>query len=288
MAWVTNGEVKAAINFPTPGAPVPDSDIDEFIKDSQQEIEDLYKTKFGHIEASGTATAATSSTFTDSTASFDITVGFRKMVLWVFTGTDADDFPAATDELHEIVSNTGTVITIRGSFGVTPSAGATYRVVDLGFENETVDGSGSDTQYTLHQPLFFLKALTVDTISITVSSVFTSLPAGELLLGVDSQTRAFTATNPRLVNIQYIFGFYDASVDGLPRSMKRLCIIFAAMRTAMAKVTGSYIDFATVALPGISGSKGQPYINLKAGIDELQDEAKKITRKTFRPFTLFG
>jgi len=115
MAWVTNSEVKAAINFPTPGAPVPDSDIDEFIIDSQQEIEDLYKTRFGHIETSGVVASATANTITVSGATF-ITNGFKKMVLWIFTGTDADDFPDSSDELHEIVSNTGTIITIRGTF----------------------------------------------------------------------------------------------------------------------------------------------------------------------------
>ncbi len=281
MPWVTNSEVKAAINFPTPGAPVPDSDIDRFILDAQDEIRKLFKTEFGNEEASGTATSVTDSTITDTALASTINE-HQRQVLWVFTGNEVDDEAVAADEIHQIISNTATTITIRDTFGTTPSVGAKFRVVDLKYKDETRDGSGNDIQFTRFQPLFDINSLIIDGTNIVLNTLFLRKEAGEIELGKDSSTRVFSRTNPQQVNITYTYGVYP-----IPRIITRLCVVVAAIRTAMAKVTGSYVDYATISLPGLSGSKGQPYVNLKAGVDELQDEAKEIV-EAFAPFQLWG
>ena len=188
----------------------------------------------------------------------------------------------AADEVHEIVSNTGTVITIRGTFDTNPSVGAVFRIVDLRYKEELQDGSGTDKQFVKYQPLFDLNSLIIDSETIVLSTLFLTKDAGEIELGKDSSTRVFKRTQPQQIDLTYTYGVYP-----IPRVIARLCTVLAAMRTAAAKVTGSYTDYATISLPGLSGSKGQPYVNLKAGIDELQDEAKEII-KAYAPFQLWG
>ena len=67
--YCTVAEVRGAINFPDTGAPVSDADITEFIAQSEEEIEVIYKTKFGNIEITSTATSGTTTTIVDSSQS---------------------------------------------------------------------------------------------------------------------------------------------------------------------------------------------------------------------------
>ena len=53
--YCTVEDVKNAVNFPSTGAPISDAAITDFILDSEEEIEKIYKTHFGSIEDSGTA-----------------------------------------------------------------------------------------------------------------------------------------------------------------------------------------------------------------------------------------
>lgn len=275
--YCTVDEVKAAINFPSTGAPVSDADITDFILDSEEEIERLYNTKFGNVEASGTADGDFSTTtFSDSTQSWttDEHVGD---VVWIHTGTGSGQY-------REITVNDATKVTVSPAFDTTPDATSEYRIVMLGYEDEDVDGSGNDEQFTRHLPLINLNALTIDTDSITVGNVFTYNDSGRLVLGPDAEASYFLRTQPQQINIKYIYGVYP-----IPRIIKRLCVILAGMRTVAAKISGSYTDFATISLPGgVSGSKGQPYVNLQAGITQMSNEAKKIVEMTYAPFTLFG
>ena len=41
MAWCTAADVRRAVSFPSSGAPISDTDIEEFILDAQEEIEIL-------------------------------------------------------------------------------------------------------------------------------------------------------------------------------------------------------------------------------------------------------
>jgi len=105
MTYATVSEVKAAIDFPATGAPVTDANIQAFILDSEEEIEDIYKTKFGSIEESGTADGDYSTT-TLSLTTLDMTdnqyIGY---VLWIHAGTNAGEY-------REISANNKTKITV--------------------------------------------------------------------------------------------------------------------------------------------------------------------------------
>lgn len=154
----------------------------------------------------------------------------------------------------------------------------------MGYVDETVDGSGINTQYTTDHPLINLNDLTIDSTSVTVSTVIKVEASGQVQLQSDSEVQFFSAVNRQLVNMKYVFGVYP-----IPITIIRLVTIMAGMKGVASKMSGSYSDFATVSLPGgVSGSKGQPYVNLQAGLRELEKEAKNIVEKTYRPFTQFG
>jgi len=291
MPYCTAQEVKDAINFPTTGAPVSDSVIEEFILDAEEEIEDIYKTHFGNVEDSGTADGDYSTTeFSDSTKSWtsNAYVGY---VVWIYGGTGSGQY-------REITANDTTKITVSPAFDTTPDATSTYRITKLGYKEETLDGSGTDTQFVTYQPLLNLNVLTVDSTDVTVDNVYTYV-SGKMVVGNDTEVSYFTNTYPQLVDVKYIYGVYP-----MPRIIKRLCVAIAGIRTLIAQIAGTYDDFTAVALPaGFNASKGEPYVNIKSALDNLQSEAKGIVygsgdgnqvsadfRKlpSYRPFTLFG
>ena len=293
MPYCTATEVKEAVNYPSTGAPVSDAVIEGFILDSQEEIENLYKTHFGNVEDSGTADGDyATTTFSDSTKAWtnDAYVGY---VVWIYGGTGSGQY-------REISANDATKITVSPVFSTPPDATSTYRITKLGYISETVDGSGTDTQFTRKQPLISLNELTIDSTSVTPSYVYTYNSASKLLLGTaDVEAKFFTKTTPQLIDMKYVFGVYP-----MPRIIKRLCIDIAGIRTLISQIAGTYDDFTAVTLPGsVTGSKGEPYVNIQSSLNFLQGEARgKVygtqstgqvsadfrTGSSYRPFVVFG
>ncbi len=292
MGFCTVAEVKAAVDFPTTGAPINDAVIEGFILDAEEEIENIYKTKFGNIEVSGTANGDYSTTtLSDSNKNFtaDEYVGY---VVWIYGGTGEGQY-------REIQSNTETKLTVSPAFDVIPDATSNYRITKLGYKSQTVDGSGTNTQFVEYQPLINLNALTIDSTVVTPSTVY-SYDTGKLQVGgTDCEMSYFSGKNPKLIDLKYVFGVYP-----MPRIIKRLCVILAGMRTLTAQILGTYDDFANVSLPGgVQASKGEPYMNIQAGLNYMQGEARGIiygseatgqvsadfrTMPSYRPQTLFG
>lgn len=292
MTYCTVDEVKSAISFPTSNAPITDATIAEFIIDAEEEIEEIYHTKFGSIEDSGTADGdLATTTLSDSNKSWQVDqyIGY---VVWIYGGTGEGQY-------SEIQSNTATKITFN-AVTTAPDGTSNYRIVKLGYKDETVDGSGLRTQFVRYQPLINLNALTVDTTSVTPSLVYQYNDSGKLALGqAGAEATIFSNVRPQLINLKYIYGVYP-----LPRIIKRLCIIIAGIRTLTAQIAGTYNDFSSVSLPGgFNGSKGEPYVNIRSSLDYLQGEAKGIIYgsedtgqvsgnfrriPSYRPFTLFG
>lgn len=147
MPYCSVADVKGAIDFPDTGAPISDADILEFILDSEEEIEKLYKTKFGVVEQSGTADGDFSTTtFSDSALAMttDEYVGY---VAWIYGGTNAGDY-------REITANDATKITVSPAFSAATDGTSTYRITKLGYEDETEDGTGTGTYFMRFQPSF--------------------------------------------------------------------------------------------------------------------------------------
>ena len=158
MTYCSADDVKEAISYPSTGAPVTDAAITNFILDSQEEIEDIYKTMFGVIEESGTADGDYSTTtFSDTNLAMTASeyIGY---VVWVYGGTNSGEY-------REITANTTTKITVSPAFSAATDATSTYRITKLGYEDETVDGSGTDTQFVIRQPLINLNSTTISSTS---------------------------------------------------------------------------------------------------------------------------
>jgi len=290
--FCTIQEVKEAVNFPNIDAPIDDDSIQEFILQSEEEIEQIYHTNFGVVEDKGTADGDyATTTFSDSTKEWE-TDGYIGYVVWIYGGTGEGQY-------REITDNDAHKITVSPAFTITPDATSTYRITKLGYRDETVDGTGTNTQFVTRQPLINLNALTIDSTDVTTSYVHQYNDSGRLILGTDAEASYFSDRDRQLVNMKYTYGVYP-----MPRIIKRLCICIAGIRTLIAQTAGTYDDFTSVGLPaGFSASKGEPYMNIKAGIDYLQGEARGIvygsqttgqvsgdfrTGASYIPFTLFG
>lgn len=291
MGYCTFAEVKAAINYPTTGAPVSDADIESFIGYSEEEIEDIYKTHFGNIESSGTADSGDTTTITVTGTPYtaDQYIGY---VVWVHAGTNAGEY-------REITSNTDNDLTVGIAFTDAIDNTSQFRITKLGYKDETIDGTDKDFMFINYQPLINLNSLTIDTTSVTPSTVHQYNDSGKLKLSTDSEVGRFSDNNPQLVNLKYIYGVYP-----IPKIIKRLCIILAGIRTLTSQIAGTYDDFTSVSLPGgFTGSKGEPYTNIQSSLNFLQGEARGIiygtqstgqvsadfrTGSSYRPFTLFG
>ena len=289
--YCTAAEVKAAINYPTTG-PVTDANILVNIGYAEDEIENIYKTKFGNIEITGTADGDYSTTtLSDSGESFTANeyIGY---VVWIYGG-------AGSGEYSEITANTTTKLTFSPALSVATDATSTYRILKLGYKSETVDGTGNKTMFLNYQPLINLNSLTVDSTSVTPSTVYQYNASGRLELSTSAEVSYFANNLPQLIDLKYFYGVYP-----IPQIIKRLCICIAGVRTLTAQIAGTYDDFTSVSLPGgFTGSKGEPYTNIQASLNFLQGEARGIvygtqstgqvsgdmrTQPSYRPFALFG
>lgn len=281
--------MRAAINFPSTGAPIDDATITENILSSQAEIEAIYHTFFGSVEEDATADSGTTSSLTDTGAfTGDSYAGY---VLWVYSGT-------GNGQYRKISSHTDNILTITPNFATAPDNTSKYRVIKLGYADETVDGTGKTWQFVDNQPLINLVALTIDSTSVTTTQVYQYLDEGKLQLKTTAEKTYFVNTLPQQINLKYVFGVYP-----VPTIISRLCICIAGIKTLVAQIAGTYDDFTSVSLPGgVSGSKGEPYTNIKAAIQGLQQEAKGIIHgqegdqlegtynklPAYRPFQVFG
>lgn len=290
MSYCTVEDVKSAVSFPTAGSPVSDADIQSFIEDSEEEIENIYKTKFGNVEDLGTATSATATTITDTGKPWE-TDQYVGYIAWVYGGTGSGQY-------REITTNTADTLTVSPAFDTTPDNTSTYRILKLGYKSVSVDGSGTEVQFVQYQPLVSLNSLTIDSTSVTPSNVYQYTDSGKLVLSTSAEATHFNNAYPQLIDINYVYGVYP-----MPRIIKRLCIVIAAMRALSAQIAGTYNDFTSFSLPGgVTAAKGEPYVNIQSALNKLQSEAKGIVYgdpsnalgadfrnlPSYRPFTLFG
>lgn len=289
MGYCTVAEVKEAINFPVLGAPVSDATIETFIGYAEEEIQEIYHTYFGNIEVASTATSGTTTTIVETAQTYDVNQ-YIDYVVWIVAGTNIGDY-------RPITSNTADTLTISPAFDSAIDNTSQFRITKLGYKDETVDGTGTDFQFVRYQPLIELNALTIDSVDVTPSNVFVYNDAGRLLLSNEAEMTHFNDATPKLVNIKYVYGVYP-----LPQIIKRLAILLAGMRTLTAQIAGTYDDFTALTMPGITASKGEPYVNIQSALAFMQGEARGIvfgfageqvtadwrSQSTYRQFTLFA
>lgn len=269
-------EVRSAIGLSS--SIVSDADIQLFISYAQSEIENMYKTKFGHVDDSGTATAGGASTLTDSGASTEWTTDlWAGWVVWIYSGT-------GNGQYRQIASNTTTVLTVSRAWDITPDSTSKYRILPLGYIEESVDGDDSNTMVLQYFPLLKLNYLAISDTTVTPANVVQYLNQAKLLLNSACEVTKFSAADAQLVDLRYVYGVYP-----FPDIIKRLCIILAGMRGLAAQAGGAYASVNSVSFPGgLSVNKGDPHARIKGTVEMLKNEANNIIENVYRPFTVFG
>ncbi len=276
MVFCTPAEVNNAINFPLIGSPVSDDVIVEFIKYSETEVEELYNTKFGNIEDSGTAdVTSTVSQLDDSSKSWASNL-YDNYVIKIVSGTGSGQY-------REIVNTTPTGLSVSPDFDTAPDDTSVYKILKLGSVTSVLDGNNHNFMFLKKQPLVKLNSLSIGGVDVTVSKVYEYQEEGRIVLSRDAEQTRFKNNELQNIELSYIYG-----VEKYPNIIKRLVILLSAMKVVASRVSGSYTDYATISLPGgLNASKGVPYINLQAGIREMKAEVADI-QKRYTPFTYFG
>ena len=283
MSWCTVQEVKDTLNWPVTGAPVSDAVLLTFIAYAQEEVELVMKTKFGNVEDSGTASAGGAATLTDATKTWTVNA-YANMVVWVTGGTGAGQY-------RSILSNTATALTVTPAWTTPPAVASTYKILTLGYIEETIDGTTTDTMFVNYQPLVSLISLVIDSVVVTPSYVYQYPAPGKLVMSSQAEAQFFKRNKPQLVSLKYVYGVYP-----MPLIIKRLCILMAALRALATQANGSYNSFISVQLPaGLSANRPELYIVIRSLMENMQNEARGIVFGTdpnfysgYRPWVLFG
>ncbi|GAG04151.1 unnamed protein product, partial [marine sediment metagenome] len=263
MAFCTVADVRGAIDFPSSGAPISDDDITNFITQSEEEIQNIYKTMFGNVEKDATASSGTTASIVVPKGTFTEDQ-WNDYVVWVYEGTGVGQY-------RNIKDMTTAAILVEPNFLTNPDNTSKYRITKLGFGTAKLDGNGTKEFIVNDMPLVNLVKLKIDGTNITPTAVY-RYNDSRLVLKTTAEKNAFSDNERQLVSIQYIYGVYK-----MPTIIKRLCIVISALRTLTAQIAGTYNDFTSVSLPGgFTGSKGEPFTNIRAALQSLQQEAKGI------------
>lgn len=248
---------------------ITDAQITEHIYDAEAWIERECQTTFLTDQVSNlTATAATNSTISVSTATW-VTNTYANYFVYIISGTGAGQW-------RRIVSNTGTQLTITPNWTTNPSTDSVFSIVYAiytasldskchPYQSITVDGNGLDNYFIPKFPLLKLDSLTINSTSVTPTNVYQYNDMGKLQLKNSAEKTIFDSSNPQLVSINYWYGVYPT-----PRIVKRAVATFAAMSVLAQQIGGTFNDVSSFTLPEISGSTGEPYMNIRETIVRLQ------------------
>lgn len=278
-------DVQRACGYPSTDAPVSDANITQNILDAMDFINEYTGTVYWSIEDSGTATGGDTVTITDTGKSWTVdewAVAGKENVVWIYEGTNSDEY-------RKITSNDATSLTVSPAFDNIIDATSKYRIVPPciveNTGNNKLDGNEREEMFLDYFPIRDIQSLTLDGTSITISTIYVDEWSGKIELGQDSEVKYFPSTRRKLVEITYFYGEYPIS-----RLVQRLCALDAGIRTYAAQIGATYDDFTSIQLPELSGSLGEPYMNIRAGLDQLRKERTEILGKLVRkkPFFVMG
>ena len=139
------------------------------------------------------------------------------------------------------------------------------------YQSITIDGNNSNSLFPPKNPILKVEALTINSTSVTPSNVYLYKKEGKLVLKSTAEKNYFDRSSPQLVQLNYW-----AALNPVPRVVKKAVALYAAIGTLIQQIGGTYKDVATFSLPEISGSLGQPYINIDKVVMRLNDQLKQL------------
>ena len=244
-----------------------DADANVLIQFAQSEIDVLTHTQFLKVQVDSTATAGASTTITDSTAGWTIDewnadenlVG--GYMVYIYTGT-------GSGQCKTIIDSTATVLTVDSAWDTNPDSTSKFRILKNTYTNETFTGDDTNIYYSGLYPIFNLRSMTLDSTSVTLSSVYQTPALGKLQLGTTSEKTLFSETTPLLNNIKYFFG-----VSPVPDIISAYCAVQAAIYAGQYMIGSTYTIATSYSHPDISVTKGVPYPHFDRALSAIQKKA---------------
>jgi len=254
--YVTTDEVYGTAGISS--TEVSESVVKQNIIEASTYIDKKTFTTYLSNKESGMVSSATATTLVDSTIDFSSYTNTDKYYVRIIAGVGEGQVRL----VKKIVLNTLTV----KSWDTIPDVTSEYEFFWSGQSpiiDKSIDGSGLDYQYMTRIPIVDVITLSVNGTSVTPSSVYIYSDEGKLLLGPTSELSYFIK-KPQSVSINYLFG-----VEDIPHDVLAAVRTYAAMKTLVNQMGGTFNTPSTYSLPEGSVSIGQAYVNIKSTIDGL-------------------
>lgn len=264
--YVTPDEVRILLGLSD--TDISDANTNTIIDFAMDEVDKLTNTRYLVAQDSGTASAGTASTLSDSSKSWTVDewnsdaslVG--GYMVHIYSGTGSGQCRTITD-------NTATQLTVSPDWSTTPDATSLYRIFENTHETETFDGDGTDSYFTQWYPLLEVQSLTIDSTDITLggTSLYTYKETGELKLGSTAGKSTFLDTSPQLCVLKYHFGVYP-----IPNIIKKFTAITAALMIGGHMIGNTYTFATSYTVPEYTINKGVPYPHFEKIVGEMKKQ----------------
>jgi len=270
MTYCTADEVYATAGISS--TEISEANINNFILLAEGEVDKKTNTTYWNVENSGTASSATSNTITQSGAGWTADA-YNDMYVWIYGGTGVGQARLITDGDID-------TLTVDRNWDVTPDNTSTFRIIYAHtspyIDGELRDGNDTDTLFTNKYPLKILEAVTIDSTSVTPSYIYQYEATGKLVLGSSAEFSYWTSKRAQKNELDYWYGVYP-----LPYEVKRLVLVYAALKALMAQAGGTFNVPSTYSLPEGSVTIGQAYINIRGAWDMLNKERLQLEKVIF-------
>lgn len=138
---------------------------------------------------------------------------------------------------------------------------------------ETYDGNDLDYLFLDHFPVVSVESLTINGTSVTTTALYLWESTGKIQLKDTAEKTYFDANKPQLVSITYRYG------EEASNRVIHFTAMLAGMMALIHQIGGTFDDVTSFQLPEMSGSLGEPYTNIREGLNQL-----KVLEQNLRQF----
>lgn len=239
-------------------------------------------TTYWNVEKSGTADSGANTTLTNTGAFKDRDFTTHVHYLWIYSGI-------GSGQVRIISSHTDDIITVDRVWDTNPDNTSLYRVIYTASpcyynsgDEIPLDGNAVSAFLLPEYPIRVVEQLSIDSTSVTVSSIFKYPNEGKIALSKTSEVSTFKNTEPQQIDIDWWWGVYP--FDELA---KRFCIVDASLKALAAQIGGTHNIPSTYSLPEGSVTIGQAYVNIREAWTALSKEHKMLKPNLIR-YPKFG
>lgn len=253
---------------------ISDSVIEQAIEFAEDEIDRLTYTTYYPKLDSGTVTAATGTTLTDTSKTgatawvADEQIGYA---VYIYDGK-------GKGQIREITDNTTNQLTV-ATWTTNPDTTSKYIITYLNKQTVTVDGTGGYELLLKDYPIVQIDKIEIEDTEIPATDYAVYPEIGKIVLLNSAAKQYFTRpiqnTYRRQVEVTYHWGVlpeFKRNKIEINRVIKRATCIIASLQALNYQIGGTYDDVSSFTLPEFSGSVGQAYINIQQTVTNLIKE----------------